>query len=78
MNISKLVNYHRGKAHDFSRVLLTASVFGIHYKAFDNIDKWQIIQNEPGKVIYQITDSSKISIDDISEIRNSLLNVAKI
>lgn len=63
---------------NFDKILLTALVFGSHYKAFDNIDKWQIIQNEPGKIIFQITDSSKITIDDMNELKNSFLDVARI
>lgn len=63
---------------DYTKILLTALVFGSHYKAFNNITKWQIVQNTPGVITFRIIETAKISEEDMKELKDSFLNVAKI
>lgn len=49
-------------------VNITALIFGQHYKAFEHIKKWRILQNEEGKVIILIIKDEKYTSDDESEI----------
>lgn len=63
---------------DYTKILLTALVFGSHYKAFKNIRKWQIIQSIPGVITFRIIETSEISDDDMTELRDSFIKIAKI
>ncbi|MDD4018782.1 MAG: hypothetical protein PHV28_12665 [Kiritimatiellae bacterium] len=47
---------------------ITGIVFGLHYKAFRNIVKWQIEQNVPGEVLFTIRKGEEYSIRDEREI----------
>lgn len=73
-----------GRTQDFiytknmEKILLTAIIFGRHYKAFNNIKKWQIIQNEPGKVIFKIIKDEGYSDLDENEIRQNFYSIAGI
>ncbi len=51
------------------QVLLTALIFGQHFKALGNIKKWQIIQEEQGKIIMRIIKGLKYNKEDEKEIR---------
>lgn len=60
------------------KILLTALVFARHYKAFQNIDKWQIIQNIPGEIFFRIVKYSNFSKDDQIELSENFYNIAGI
>lgn len=62
----------------FEEIRLTALVFGRHYKAFNNIEKWQIIQNEPGKVLFRIKINPNFSQEDELEISDNFMKIARI
>ncbi|KTD88413.1 phenylacetate--CoA ligase family protein [Paenibacillus etheri] len=63
---------------DMEKVLLTAIVFGRHYKAFNHIEKWQIVQNTPGEIIFKIIKNDDFSIEDQIELHDNFYNIAKI
>lgn len=63
---------------DHNKILLTALVFGSHYKAFNNIKKWQIVQNIPGEITFRMQDSELINEEDMNELKESFYRVAKI
>jgi len=63
---------------DMNKTLLTALVFGMHYKAFANIKKWQIIQEEPGNVTVRIVKDALFDTGDEEEIQTNFLNIAKV
>jgi len=54
---------------DGDRIALTALVFGQHYKAFKNIEKWQLQQDVPGKVHIRIIKGESYSKEDELEIQ---------
>lgn len=60
------------------KVLLTALIFGLHYKAFAHIRKWQIVQEKIGEVKFRIIQMPIFSIEDEKEIRDSFLKIAGI
>lgn len=60
------------------KILLTAIVFGRHYKAFNHIEKWQIVQNTPGEIIFKIIKNDNFSLEDQLELRDNFYNIAKI
>ncbi|MDA1586595.1 hypothetical protein PDK27_22760 [Bacillus cereus group sp. TH230-1LC] len=64
--------------NNMEKVLLTAIIFGRHYKAFDNIEKWQIIQNDPGEVIFKIIKTQDFSDKDKKELQDTFNKVANI
>ena len=51
------------------KVALTALIFGQHYRAFRNIQKWQLQQDSPGKVKIRIIREKGFSAEDEIEIR---------
>ena len=51
------------------KVALTALVFGQHFRAFKNIQKWQLQQNIPGRVKVRIIKEKGFSTVDEIEIR---------
>ena len=51
------------------KVALTALIFGQHYAAFKNIQKWQLQQDFPGKVRILIIKGQKFSKEDELEIQ---------
>lgn len=57
-------------SHKGEKVLLTALIFGQHFKALGNIRRWQIEQFTPGKIIIHIVKDYSYTIDDENEIRN--------
>lgn len=63
---------------DKEKVLLTAIIFGRHYKAFDNIIKWQIIQDTPGEITFKIIKSESFSKKDEKEIFDNFHSIAKV
>lgn len=52
-------------------VFLTALIFGLHYHAFSNIQKWKIIQKEYGKVLFKIVKGAGYTEQDENELRES-------
>jgi phenylacetate-CoA ligase len=56
---------------------LTALIFGQHLKAFKNIKKWQLVQNEIGKVIINIIKSEDYMHEDENDILIKFTAVAK-
>ncbi|MHC0036436.1 phenylacetate--CoA ligase family protein [Pseudoneobacillus sp. C159] len=64
--------------YNMEKVLLTALVFGRHYKAFDSIDKWQIVQNKPGEIIFKIIKNPNFSSEDEEELKENFYDIAKI
>jgi len=63
---------------DRERVALTALIFGQHYHAFGNIQKWQLVQNVPGKVVIKIIKGEGFSNEDEEEIRNKFKGICNI
>lgn len=63
-----------GRTADFilnrnnEKVSLTALVFGQHYNAFRNINRWQIVQDHPGIVQIRIDRAKGFSAHDEAEI----------
>ncbi len=51
------------------KVALTALIFGQHYHAFRNIQKWQLQQDIPGKVKVRIIKGEGFSSEDEMEIQ---------
>ena len=62
----------------FNKINITGIVFGQHFKAFSNIKKWQIIQNEVGKIIIKIIPTEEYTKDDEEEIISNISNQASI
>lgn len=64
-----------GRSQDFvisntgAKVPLTPIVFGQHYKAFANIQKWQLRQDFPGRVTVKIIKAPAYSSKDEAEVR---------
>ena len=50
------------------KVFITALVFGQHLKAFKNMRKWQLVQDEIGKVIISIVKNEDYTDEDEKEI----------
>lgn len=63
---------------DGSKVSLTALVFGQHYKAFGRISRWQIEQNEPGRVVVSVVPYTECNESDYEEIRVNFAEIADI
>ncbi|WP_339225697.1 hypothetical protein NYE80_27420 [Paenibacillus sp. FSL H7-0357] len=63
---------------NMDKVLLTAIVFGRHYKAFDHIEKWQIVQNTPGVIVFRIIKNERFSQEDQIELHDNFYDIAKI
>ncbi|MBO0592818.1 phenylacetate--CoA ligase family protein [Cellulophaga sp. E16_2] len=63
---------------DNDKVYLTALIFGQHLKAFSNIYKWQIIQNQTGVIDINIIKGNEYSISDEVEIREKITEVTDI
>lgn len=63
---------------NMNKTLLTALVFGMHYKAFANIVKWQIVQDIPGEVTIYIVKGKMFETNDEEEIRLNFLKIAKV
>lgn len=59
-------------------VFLTALIFGLHYHAFAHINKWKLIQEEYGKVIFQIVKCADYTEEDEEELRVSFYRNAGI
>jgi len=60
------------------RVALTALVFGQHYHAFRNIQKWQLMQSVPGKVVIKIVKGEDFAGKDEEEIRSKFKSICNI
>jgi phenylacetate-CoA ligase len=73
-----------GRAQDYiysknnERVALTALVFGQHYHAFSNMQKWQLQQDIPGKVKINIIRADAFSKNDEGEIKNKFKNICNV
>lgn len=63
---------------NMEKILLTAIIFARHYKAFANINRWQIIQNTPGKITFLIVKLPSFSIEDQNELSNNFQRIANI
>lgn len=61
---------------NMNRTLLTALVFGLHYRAFANIVKWQIVQDRPGEVTIHIVRDKRYTSADEEEISANFLKIA--
>lgn len=77
VRIGKIV----GRTQDFifakngERISLTALIFGQHYRAFRNIQKWQLEQNIPGNVKIKIVKGVGFAKDDEVEIRDKFKSI---
>jgi phenylacetate-CoA ligase len=60
------------------KILLTALVFARHYKAFQNIDRWQIVQNIPGEISFRIVKHPSFSKEDQAELSDNFYRIAGI
>lgn len=63
---------------DKQKIFLTALIFGQHFNAFKKISRWQLIQNEVGKVNIKIIRLPDYSQADEDEIKEKFQNVADI
>lgn len=78
------LQYVLGRTQDYvydsknNKTLLTALVFGQHYKAFSNIKKWQIVQDKPGIVTILVIKDKQYDSENEEEIRNNFLNIANV
>lgn len=61
---------------DLQKVYLTALIFGQHLHAFKNIKKWQLYQDEPGKVVIRIVKGDYYTKDDEDEIKVNFSKVS--
>ena len=80
VKLSKIYGRTQDVVYDsnMQEVRLTALVFGRHYHAFDNIEKWQIIQNSPGEVIFKIIKGKKFNQADENEIKENFFKIGNI
>lgn len=68
------LNKVMGRTQDYivdrnnNRILLTAMIFGQHFKAMGNIVKWQIEQFVPGSVILHVVRNHEFTIHDEAEL----------
>lgn len=63
---------------DNQKVFLTALIFGQHLKAFKNMNQWQLLQNQIGKVEIKIIKGNLYTKQDELEILNNFQSVADI
>ena len=74
----------QGRTQDYiickgnQKIFLTALIFGQHFKAFRKISKWQLIQNEIGKVTIKIVKLEGYLQEDENEINEKIQDVANI
>lgn len=80
VKLSKIYGRTQDVVYDSSmqEVRLTALVFGRHYHAFDNIEKWQIIQNYPGEVTFKIIKGKNFNQTDENEIKENFIKIGNI
>lgn len=80
VHFSKII----GRSQDFlwsknkQKVFLTALIFGQHLKAFKNMKKWQLIQDEIGKVVINIIKNEDYSHEDENDILFKFTSVAEL
>jgi len=73
-----------GRTQDFiytkekERIALTALIFGQHFQAFKNIEKWQLVQNTPGEILIKIVKTKDFNQNDQEEIRNKFKSICNI
>lgn len=60
------------------KILLTAIIFGMHYKALNNIVKWQIIQDIPGEITFKIIRGVDYNAENEEELQRNFYEIAKI
>lgn len=63
---------------DLRAIRLTALVFGQHYKAFKNITKWQLFQDQAGVVRVRIIPGQDYSQADEAELAEGFSSIAGI
>ena len=63
---------------DGTRHLVTALVFGQHFRAFDRIHRWQILQETRGKVLIRVVPDASFSVADEAEIATAFQRIAGI
>ena len=61
-----------------SKVAITALIFGQHFHAFKNIQKWQLQQDIPGNVKVKIVKGCEYSSEDESEIQKKFRDICDI
>lgn len=70
-----------GRNQDFlfdksgEKIYLIGIIYGGHHPFFNNIKKWQIIQNEFGLINIKIVKGETFSNNDITSIKNLFLNI---
>lgn len=73
-----------GRSQDYiidskgNKIALTAIVFGQHYKAFEHIVKWQIVQDEKGKAVMNIIKRDSFLETHSEEFKNNFKKVGQI
>ena len=63
---------------DGTRISITGLVFGQHFKAFAHIARWQIVQDEPGKVAIRVIPLPGFGDEDRNEIADKFQRLADI
>lgn len=63
---------------DGTRISLTGLVFGQHFKAFARMARWQIFQDEPGKVTVRVIPLPGFGADDRDEIAEKFRGLADV
>lgn len=85
-NMNGIVEFKKilGREQDYiitkekKKVYLVGLIFGQHLHAFRNIDKWQIIQTEIGKITIKIVKKESYGKSDESELIAKIKNMANI
>ncbi len=65
-------------AKNGEKVSLTALIFGRHYKAFNGISRWQLVQKERGKIDVRIVKGENFRDESMSEIRRNFHDVCDV
>jgi hypothetical protein len=55
-----------------------ALIFVQHFKAFKNIEKWQIFQSETGKIEFRIIKGKNDSVSGELEVNAKILSVSDV
>lgn len=77
-----VLNKIYGRTQDFlydskmNKILVTAIIYGMHYKAFTNIKQMQLIQRVPGEVIFCIVRHQSYSEEDEIELKTKFMDTA--
>lgn len=61
---------------EMNKILVTAIIYGMHYKAFNNIKQFQMVQKKPGEIIFNIVKGEGYTQDNEEELRSKFKDIA--